>query len=71
MDGQILQEWLQKIRSAKELLTITENKIENTELTISEKTGIEIAYDFDVEDLIIDIDSILNILNELRDEVEE
>ncbi len=69
MDGQILQSWLQKIRDIKELLTVVEDKIENTETTVSEKTGVEIVYDFDVEDLFSDVDSALNILEDLRNEI--
>jgi len=70
MNEQLLQGWLEKIRSAKEFLETVENKINEAEFSISQVTGFRIAYDFDVEDLIPDIESASTILNELQEEID-
>lgn len=51
-------------------MTSIKQTFDDVEFTMSEKTNQEIAYDFDVEDIVIYIDSAKDLLNDLLNEIE-
>ena len=68
----------EKFDTLKELLSEIEvaitsiNQIfDDVEFTPSEKTGQEIAYDFDVEDIILDLDTVKDLINNFSIEIED
>lgn len=71
MDGQILQEWLEKVRKIKDLLDAVESNLEDAELSPSQNTGLTITYDFDVSDILSDVTEAVHLLSDLNNQMED